>query len=48
MDLVSRASKQKDTHSLPYADIVAFMVQMIIDVSVFGKKHNHDMINSVV
>ena len=40
VELLAKASHEKDSHSLSYADAIVFMIQSVIDISIFGKYMN--------
>lgn len=38
VELVTRASHHKETHTLSYTEIIAFLIQTVVDVSVYGRQ----------
>ena len=36
VELVASASQQKDTHTSSYGDVIAFMLQCVVDIVVYG------------
>ena len=37
IDLISRASQSRHTHSMSYSDAVNYILQVIVDVIVYGE-----------
>ena len=38
IDLISRASQSRHTHSMSYSDAVNYILQVIVDVIVYGER----------